>query len=135
MFVKNWTAKILTLKNNLIITDKCIVAESFVTRFKGLMGRPAIASDEGIFFPRCNSVHMWFMRTPIDIIFVARDGSNRNESEKGKENFYRVTSVRKKIRPWAVFPATDFKATDTLELAPGAIQRFGVEAGDRLCIS
>ena len=73
------TVRIQALKNQALIADKCHVAESFVSRFMGLMGKSGLEAGEGIWLRPCNSIHMWFMRFPIDVVFVSprqgRDGS------------------------------------------------------------
>jgi uncharacterized membrane protein (UPF0127 family) len=38
------------------------------------MGRTMLPSDEGLFLPRCTSVHCLFMRMPIDVVALSRDG-------------------------------------------------------------
>lgn len=45
-----------------------IEAKTFYTRLKGLMFKKNI--QEGIFFPKCNSIHTFFMKEPIDLIMV-----------------------------------------------------------------
>lgn len=48
------------------------VAERFVSRFFGLMGRRDL-SDAFLFIPRCSSIHTCFMRGAIDIVFLDRE--------------------------------------------------------------
>ncbi len=43
-----------------------IPAKSFLKRLFGLMGKRNI--DYGILFPKCNSIHTFFMKENIDII-------------------------------------------------------------------
>jgi uncharacterized membrane protein (UPF0127 family) len=117
------------LKNQRLIADKCIVADRFFSRLRGLIGRRDFADGEGIFFPRCNDIHMWFMSIPIDVIFVRTEHGARGELVR------RVISTRESLRPWRVLPARDGRATDTIELPQGTIKRLGVEPGDELCIS
>jgi uncharacterized protein len=54
--------------------SKCRVANTFFSRFLGLMGRKEIPADEAILFPNCNSIHTFFMRFPIDVVFVKKNG-------------------------------------------------------------
>lgn len=109
------------LNNQGAIADKCFVAERFLERLKGLIGKARLEPGEAMYFPRCNSVHMWFMRTAIDIIFL-----DRNK---------KVTSVHSNVRPWKFLPVSDFSAKDTLELPPGRAAEFGIRPGDQLCLS
>jgi uncharacterized membrane protein (UPF0127 family) len=103
------------------LAERWQVAATFVERWTGLIGKSGLASGEGLFFPRCNSIHMWFMRFPIDVVFV--------------DSQYRVTSVYRELRPWRVFPVIDFRASHALELPVGSVERAGVRKGDVLCSS
>lgn len=114
--------RLINLKDHRIISDKCLVAESFFLRLRGWMGKTHAASGEGILFPKCTSIHMWFMSIPIDVVFL------RVERERKV-----VTSVHS-VRPWKLLPISDARAHETLELPVGSIQRLGISAGDELCI-
>ena len=57
--------------NNIYI--KIERANWFWPRFKGLMGKTNI--NYGMIFPKCNSIHTFFMREPIDIVAI----NNQNE--------------------------------------------------------
>ena len=123
------SVRILTLKTQALIAEECHVAESFWTRFKGLMGRAHFDAGEGLLFPRCNNVHMWFMRMPIDLVFL-RDA----QSEDGRKCF-EVTSFRARARPWSPLPFWDHRAQHTLELPAGTLERQKLKPGDLLCLS
>ena len=47
-------------------------AGTFLQRFLGLMGRRE--ADYGLFLNPCDSIHMFFMRFPIDAIFIDGNG-------------------------------------------------------------
>jgi uncharacterized membrane protein (UPF0127 family) len=117
-----------SLKNQSVIADKCFVANRFFARFKGLIGTSRLAPGEGMLLSPCNDIHMWFMSIPIDVVFIARaqDGESKN---------WEVRSARENLRPWKVLPLRDGRATDTLELPVGTIQRCAIAPGDKLCIS
>ena len=121
--------KVQSLKNQSLIADKCYVAEHFFDRLKGLIGKREFASGEGLFFPKCNNVHMWFMKFSIDIVFLHRDQSR----EKGLG--WKVTSVRENVSPWTWHPLMEWRASETLELPAGTIQKQSISIGDELCIS
>lgn len=120
------TVRVQSLKNQALIADKCLEAKSFFVRLRGLIGRKNFEPGEGMFFPRCNDIHMWFMSVPIDVVFLRRDGDAADR--------FVVTSVRTAAKPWRVLPFRDGRASETLELPVGTIQRCGIEAGDRVCI-
>lgn len=120
--------KLQLLKNKEIVADECIVADQFLTRFKGLMGRDSIDPGFAMLFPKCNSVHVWFMRVAIDVVFCKRtDG-------EGKP-LLTVTSVVSGVKPWRFLPLLDTQATDVVELKAGRAENVGLQAGDELCLS
>ncbi len=123
----NQNIRIQNINTQVIVAEKGIVADSFWTRLIGLMGRVRFENGEAIFFPRCSSIHMWFMRMAIDVAFLRRDSA--------RPGFYQVTKLVSGARPWSVLPFADFKATDVLELPKGTIQRASLKSGDVLCIS
>ena len=43
-----------------------IIAKSFFKRLIGLMGKKDI--NYGMFFPKCNSIHTFFMKENIDVV-------------------------------------------------------------------
>lgn len=49
------------------------VANSFWTRFMGLMGRAQLEASEGLLLMKTNSIHTCFMRFPIDVIYLDQD--------------------------------------------------------------
>lgn len=118
----NYQIRLINLKDHRIISDKCLVAESFFSRLRGWMGKTRAEPGEGILFPRCTSIHMWFMTIPIDVVFL------RVERERKV-----VTSVHS-VHPWKLLPVSDGRAHETLELPLGSIERLGISPGDELCI-
>ena len=85
-------------------------------RRRGLLGRHALASDAALILAPCPAVHTCFMRFPIDIVFVGRDGD--------------VLKVYERVKPWrAVFAPGGFAA---IELAAGALVDKSIRPGDRL---
>ena len=96
---------------------KCFLAVNFFARFLGLMGRPSLPQDEAILFPQCNSIHTFFMRFPIDVVFLSKEGQ--------------VVSLIRGLAPWRMLMPRP-RAKHTLELAPGTIERLQIEEGQRL---
>ena len=99
-----------------VVCERCAVADSFGRRFLGLMGRRELPPGDGMLFRPGGSVHMFFMRIPLDVLFCDRD--------------LRVLRVAADLRPGRVAGARRAKAT--IELAAGEAARRGVEAGTQL---
>lgn len=122
--------KIQSIKNQAWIADQCIVAESFFSRLKGLIGTKVLQEGQGLLLSPCREIHMWFMTLPIDVVFI-RAVENQSDGEFSAT----VSSVKKNIRPWKLLPLRDWKSTDTLELPVGTIERCQIDSGDQICIS
>lgn len=86
------------------LAERAELAESFLARLRGLQGRRSLPAGAGLVLLPNNSVHMFFMRFPIDAIFVARDG--------------RVLRVARALRPWSVGPIVS-RALYCVELPAG----------------
>jgi uncharacterized membrane protein (UPF0127 family) len=64
-------------------------------------------------------MHMFFMRFPIDIVFLDRQN--------------RVLRISHELKPWRV-SAQVWGARRALELAAGAARRTGTQVGDRITL-
>jgi uncharacterized membrane protein (UPF0127 family) len=109
------TARIETA-DGVAVCERCLLADSFAARFRGFMARPEPAPGEGILFRPGGSIHMFFMRYPLDVVFCDRD--------------LRVVGVASEVRPW--WTAGRRGAKLTLELRAGEAARRGVVAGTQL---
>jgi uncharacterized membrane protein (UPF0127 family) len=92
-------------------------ARSFWQRTVGLIGHAPLGDNEGMLFERCSSIHTFFMRLPIDVVFIDANG--------------RVVRAVANVKPWRPFVSCA-GASGVIELAGGAIARRGIEAGDLL---
>jgi uncharacterized membrane protein (UPF0127 family) len=96
---------------------QCVdVADSGAKRRKGLLGREMLAAGEGLWIVPCESVHTFWMRFPIDLVYLDRDK--------------RVKKVRNSVPPWRI--SACFSAHSVLELASGSIRKTQTQPGDRL---
>ena len=99
-----------------LIVDRLEAAFDRAHRNRGLLGRTSLPENQGLVLAPCNAVHMFFMRFPIDVWFVTRDGILRRL----------VTD----LRPWRI--AVSPRAFATIETAAGVARASGSRPGDRL---
>jgi uncharacterized protein len=99
-----------------VLLERCWIADRPWSRMRGLLGRSALDQGEGLLLKPCGSVHMFFMRFPIDVVFLDRELS--------------VVSVRTELRPWRTAGARGAKVS--LELAAGEAARLGIGPGMQL---
>ncbi len=94
-------------------------ADTFMKRFKGLMGRKALEENRGLFLAPCSSIHMCFMRFSIDAVYVDRD--------------FRIMKVTENLEPWIGVSAC-IGAWGVMELAAGTAGRLRYEKGMKLSV-
>jgi uncharacterized membrane protein (UPF0127 family) len=100
-----------------LVGGRIQVASTFGRRFLGLMFRKSLPEGSGLLLAPCGSIHMCFMRMPLDIAYLGAD--------------YRVLAVQKGLRPWRVGAAVK-GAKMVLELPVGTLARCGISPGDML---
>src|SRR5207248_11101012 len=94
---------ILRRKDGSIVCERCLLADTALARSKGLLGRSSLEADEGILIRPCGSIHTFFMRFPVDAVFVDRDGV--------------VLKIVSHLRPWRASGTRG--ARSVVELATG----------------
>ena len=101
-----------------VVCERCTVADRALARLRGLLDRSELPAGEGLLLRPAPSIHTWFMRFPIDAVFV--DGE------------LRVLAVRSGLRPWRMAGRRGARAV--LELAAGEAERRGVRVGTQLML-
>ena len=101
-----------------VIADHLLGAFDSKTRRTGLLAHKAFPAGSAMIIVPTNAIHTFFMKFPIDVLFVAKDG--------------RVVKVRESLPAWRMAGA--WRAYGVIELAAGALTHAGVERGDRLVI-
>jgi uncharacterized protein len=99
-----------------IVCERCVLADTALARMRGLLGRSELPSGEGILLKPASSVHMAFMRFPIDAVFLDRE--------------LRVVKIASDLKPWRA--AGSRGAKSVLEIPAGEAARRGLSVGDRL---
>ena len=97
------------------------VAESFGGRFMGLMGRRGLEPAGGMWLTPGSSIHMLFMRFPIDAVFLGRPAADGGR---------RVVAVHADVRPWTGVVWWARGADGCLELPAGTAAATGTVVGD-----
>ena len=103
------------------LADSVEVGRSLWARFRGLMGRPSLAAGSALWLSGTNGIHMFFMRFPIDAVFLARASSDGARS---------VLAAKRNVRPWMGVVPLVRGADGVLELPAGSIDESGTRAGD-----
>lgn len=99
-----------------VVCERCTVADRPLTRLRGLLGRRALPVGEGLLLRPAPSIHTWFMRFPIDAVFLSAE--------------LEVLAVRSEMPAWRMAAGRGARAV--LELAAGEAGRRGLRPGSRL---
>ena len=97
-----------------VVCARCEIADTPLTRMRGLLGRSGLGPEEGMLFRPAGSIHMMFMRFPIDAVFCDRD--------------LVVLGVERDLKPWKTARRKGAKVV--IELPVGGAD--ALELGDRL---
>ncbi len=93
------------------------VANTFFTRFKGLMGVASLQKGDGLLIIPGNSIHTHFMRFPIDVLYL--------------DKTWRVVAIDENMKPWRI-GRIHRNAHSVLELPAGMVAATDTQVGDQL---
>ena len=113
------TVQTLRRDDGTIVCERCTVAENPLTRLRGLLGRDGLEPGEGLLLRPASAVHTYFMRFPIDVVFLDRA--------------FVVLSITDAVDPWRATSRRGAKAV--LELPAGETSRHGLAVGDQLTLA
>ncbi|NLH95766.1 MAG: DUF192 domain-containing protein [Clostridiaceae bacterium] len=102
-----------------VLAADCKTASTFFARLRGLQFRKRFPPGHGLLLVPCNSIHTFFMRFPIDAVFLDREN--------------RVVHICEGIKPWRVSGMIR-SARCVLELPAGTVSATGTARGDMLDI-
>ena len=108
-------SKLYHAGKEITLVENLKMATTFWQRLRGLMLAPPLPPGEALLIYPCNSVHTFFMRYPIDIIFLS-------------ENLQALQCLPH-LPPYRFSPLIK-EATSVLELPAGTIHNCGLETGD-----
>jgi uncharacterized membrane protein (UPF0127 family) len=111
-------AQLVRVSNSQVLIPKLQIADSMITRLRGLLGTTELRADQALWIHQCNSVHTFFMKYAIDCVFLDRDMF--------------VTSIKHDVKPGRiVWP--QWGAKTVVEMKAGvAAQIFGLQKGEKL---
>ena len=101
-----------------LVAHTIIPAFESATRRKGLLGRDSLEDGVAMIIAPSNAIHTFWMRFPIDVAFVRRNGE--------------VVKVQEALAPWRA--AVAVTAYAAIEFAAGTLRRADVRVGDSLSL-
>jgi uncharacterized membrane protein (UPF0127 family) len=104
------------LTRDVVLADAAEVADTSAKRRTGLLKHTHLGPGDGLWIVPCESVHCFFMKFTIDVIYLDRK--------------HCVKKVRPELAPWRA--SACLTAHSVLELPAGTIARTGTQRGDQL---
>lgn len=98
-----------------VLGDAVRMADSFLSRARGLLGTERIPTGEGLWIAPCRSIHSFGMKYEFDALFLDRAGA-----VVALYDWFPRNRVSGRFR----------RAAGVLELPPGTIEGTGTEVGD-----
>ncbi len=112
--------KIINKTKNTVLAENAIIADTPFTRSRGLLGRKELQPKEALVITCCNSIHTFFMRFSIDVLFV--DAGNK------------IVGIKNGLKPWRLSPIY-WRAPFAIELPSGAIRESLSSIGDEVSLT
>ena len=110
----------IILRNDIELFAAVKVADRFMSRLVGLLRTAGLSNDQGLLLKKCNQIHTFGMKFPIDVIFFSKDG--------------KILHLEHHMRPGKVSPHVK-NAYWVLELQSGSCQKYHLEVNQRLVVS
>lgn len=108
--------RVANASRGVTLAERVEVADTFLRRLRGLLGRTGWGPSDGLWIEPCAGVHALGMTFPVDVILV----------DEGLRALWAGT-----LRPWRI-GGYHLEARAALELPVGTLERTGTRPGDRL---
>ena len=122
--------RLFNLTKNRVAVENLTIAESYRERTKGLLGRQNIGALEGLLIKNCNWIHMFFMKFPIDVIFLRTQMTQIKNADYTDKDIYKVVKITENIKPWRL-SSPIFRADSILEIKSETSKNI-ISVGDEL---
>jgi uncharacterized membrane protein (UPF0127 family) len=119
--MQNKVYKLMT-SNGDVLCQKMIIVSDIIARMKGLMFSTELPDCDGFLINPCNSIHTFFMRYSLDLVFLDKK--------------LKVIKVIYDLKPWRM-SWIYFRSHQVLEMKAGTLKK-NLNQGDTLeaiCIS
>ena len=110
--------RVFNLTKGRELADRADIADSSKKRRTGLLKRTGLEPGEGLWISPCESVHTFFMKFPIDLVYLDKKR--------------RVRKVRHAVKPWRL--SMCLTAHSIMEFPAGTVQNTGTRPGDEILI-
>jgi uncharacterized protein len=107
----------INITRQTVIATEVRMADNYFKRLQGLMGKPGLPAQAGLWIVPCNDIHSCFMRFEFDAIFVDKQNT--------------VLYLVERMKPWRISKMVK-GGHAVLELPAGTIEATGTQVGDKI---
>ncbi len=115
--------RLVNLTTGKLLASDAEVADTFWRRFRGLMLRRRFKRGKALLFkfpkPGRYSVHMFFVRFPIDLIYL--------------DSNFTVVEIRKRLKPWRIYRPKRI-ANYLIEIPAGQVSCTRTRVGNKILL-
>lgn len=108
--------RIINTRSGKVIADRLLTAFDSQSRRKGLLAHGSLPRSTALIIAPTNAIHTFFMKFPIDIVFVSKAG--------------RILKIRSRVPAWRM--TGSLRAYAVLEMAAGSVDGSDMKVGDEL---
>lgn len=112
--------RVMNLTRRTLLARKARIASAPLERLVGLIGRENLPAGEGLILRPCKAIHTFFMRFPIDAIFL--------------DSRFRILQLKENMQPFRISPFLS-GAYCVLEVPAGTVRETATEKGDMLSVA
>ena len=107
--------KAINVTTSEVLSNNLVLADTLISRMKGLLGRDSMPADMALWIRPCNGVHTFGMKFSIDVMYLDKDCN--------------VIAMKKDLRPNKM-TRLYLKSSSVLELPAGALDATSTKIGD-----
>jgi len=111
------TIQIINVTKGVVIAQQAQIATSLGMRLKGLLGRSSLAANQALVLKPCSSIHTFFMRFTIDVLFLDKN--------------MQIIRILQNIPPNRLSPIV-WGSKLTIELPASRASQTNTQVGDRI---
>ena len=112
-------SRLIHLKTKDVVAESVLKARNLWERTRGLLGRTHFPEKEAFWISHCSSIHTFFMKFPIDVIFVDKE--------------LKVTSLAHSVPSFRILLG-GWKSKAVFEMKAGELKKHNIQKGDKLYV-
>lgn len=98
------------------LVENLLVTENSWERMKGLLATESLASQSALLISPCNSVHMFFMKYSIDVVYL--------------DKYHKIKKIISDLKPWKMSFCLGSQCV--IELPSGQADQLNLKIGQEL---